>query len=91
MGNRNTTFWAVINGHQEVIHFICRAEPPGDQRLGFFKRPDWRRICCCFPAASSYPSLSTSGLRPRLSRTIQGPKSQPESYFGWMCLSQETA
>ncbi|HEY6387264.1 MAG TPA: hypothetical protein VIX91_16435 [Candidatus Acidoferrum sp.] len=34
-----------------VIHFICRAEPPGDQRLGFFRRPDWRRICRCFLAA----------------------------------------
>ena len=39
------------------IRFICRAEPPGDQRLGFFKRPDWRQICRCFPAASSFPSL----------------------------------
>jgi hypothetical protein len=28
-------------------------------------------------------------VRPRLSRTIQGPKSQPESCFGRMCLSPE--
>ena len=55
-----TSEWIV--GHPEVIHFICRAEPPGDQRLGFFRRPDWRRICPCFLAASSFPSLSTSGL-----------------------------
>jgi hypothetical protein len=46
--------------HPEVIHFTCRAEPPGDQRLGFFRRPDWRRICRCFLAASSFPPLSTS-------------------------------
>ena len=49
-------------GHPEVIHFICRAEPPGDQRLGFFRRPDWRRICRCFLAASIFPSLSPSDL-----------------------------
>jgi len=49
-------------GNPEVIHFTCRAELPGDQRLGFFRRPDWRRICRCFLAASSFPSLSTSGL-----------------------------
>ena len=49
-----------------TIHFICRAEPPGDQRLGFFRRPDWRRICRCFLAASSFPSLSTSGLSGRV-------------------------
>jgi hypothetical protein len=45
-------------GNPEVTHFTCRAKPPGYQRLGFFRRPDWRRICRYFLVASSFP-LST--------------------------------
>jgi hypothetical protein len=41
---------------------ICRAEPPGDQRLGFLRRPDGRRICRWFLSSSSFPLLSTSRL-----------------------------
>jgi hypothetical protein len=44
---------ARIVGHPEVIHFICPAEPPGDQRLSVFRPPDWRRICGSFLAASA--------------------------------------
>jgi hypothetical protein len=33
--------------------------------------------------------VNIRAVRPRLSRTIQGPKSQPESCFGRMCLSPE--
>ena len=88
MGNRNTTFWAVINGHPEVIHFICRAEPPGRPASGLFQAVRLATNLPLFPRRLQLPVLvNVRSVRPRLSRTIQGPKSEPESYFGWMCLS----
>jgi hypothetical protein len=43
-----------------------------------------------FPRRLPLPALVTvRSVRVRLSRTIQGPKSQPESCFGRMCLSPE--
>ena len=43
-----------------------------------------------FPRRLQFPFLVTvRSVRVRQSRTIQGPKSQPESCFGRMCLSPE--
>ena len=43
-----------------------------------------------FPRRLRLPVLvNVRSVRPRLSFTIQGPKSQPESCFGRMCLSPE--
>ena len=43
-----------------------------------------------FPRRLQFPFLVTvRSVRVRLSRTIQGPKSQPESCFGRMCLNPE--
>jgi hypothetical protein len=43
-----------------------------------------------FPRRLQLPVLVTvRSVRVRLSRTIQGPKSQPESCFGRMCLTPE--
>jgi hypothetical protein len=55
------------NRYGVAVGFWADRRPPGEQRLGFFNRPDWRRICRCFPAASSFPSLSTSGPSPSVS------------------------
>ena len=68
-----------IVGHPEVTHFICRAESPGlATNLPLFLR----RL--------QLPILVTViSVRLRLSRTIQGLKSQPKSCFGRMCLTPE--
>jgi hypothetical protein len=45
-----------------------------------------------FPRRLQLPVLvKVRSVRPRLSRTIQGPKSQPVSFFGRMCLSPENS
>jgi hypothetical protein len=78
----------LVDCHPEVIHFICRAEPLGDQHLGFFRAARLATNLPLFPRRLQLPVLvNIKSVRPRLSRTIQGPKSQPESYFG--CLSPE--
>ncbi len=78
-----------IVGHPEVIHFICRgtARRPAS---GLFQAARLATHLPLFPRRLQLPVLVTvRSVRLRLSRTIQGPKSQPESCFGRMCLTPE--
>ena len=74
-------------GHPEVIHFIGTARRPAS---GLFQAVRLATNLPLFLRCLQLPVLVTArSVRVRLSRTIQGPKSQPESCFGRLCLSPE--
>jgi len=77
-------------GHPEVIHFICRARNRPETSVWAFLAARLATNLPLFPRRLQVLVLVTvRSARVRLSRTIQGPKSQPESCFGRMCLSPE--